>query len=159
MAAAREGDPNPLRPRRQPGGAGLRPRAARRPDADGLRHPALPAARAMSSPATLKILHPSLCTLVVDEGRPRSRSLGVPVGGAADRAALAVGNALVGNPPDAPAVEFTLTGPTLEADGPAACAVFGAPFSLAVNGRPLTAGTTFTLEPGDTLRIGGTPSG
>src|SRR5438067_13329621 len=108
---------------------------------------------------TLHVLSAGLATRVVDQGRPRWRSLGVPVGGAADRAALAVGNALVGNPPDAPAVEFTLTGPTIEADGPAACAVFGAPFSLAVDGRPLTAGTTFTLEPGDTLRIGGTRSG
>jgi len=108
---------------------------------------------------SLLVRDPGLLSLLVDHGRPRWRSLGVPVGGAADRAALAVGNALVGNPPDAPAVEFTLTGPTIEADGPAACAVFGAPFSLAVDGRPLTAGTTFTLEPGDVLRIGGTRSG
>src|SRR5207249_4526307 len=95
----------------------------------------------------------------VDHGRPRWRSLGVPLGGAADRAALAVGNALVGNPPDALALEFTLSGPTLEAREPAACTVFGAPFHLTANGRPVAAGTTFTLEPGDTLRVGGTRSG
>ena len=53
---------------------------------------------------------------IVDFGRPASRSLGVPVGGAADRAALALGNALVGNPPDAPALEISLKGPVLLAE-------------------------------------------
>lgn len=106
------------------------------------------------------LLHdPGVLALLVDHGRPRWRSLGVPVGGAADRAALALGNALVGNPPDALAVEFTLTGPIVEARDPTACAVFGAPFHPTVNGRPVEVGTTFTLEPGDTLRIGGSRTG
>lgn len=108
---------------------------------------------------SLVVRDTGLLALLVDHGRPRSRSLGVPVGGAADRAALAIGNALVGNAPDALALEFTLSGPTLEAEHATACAVFGAPFTLALNGRPLSTGRTFTLEPGDTLRVGGTPSG
>ncbi len=108
---------------------------------------------------SLKLIHPGLLSLLVDTGRSRSRSLGVPVGGAADRGALALGNAIVGNPPDSPGVEITLAGPTLEAQHPTACVVFGAPFSVVVNGRPITIGTTWTLEPGDVLRIGGTPSG
>lgn len=108
---------------------------------------------------SLRVLSPGLHSLLADAGRPGSRSLGVPVGGAADRAALAIGNALVGNPPDALAVEFTLAGPTLEAEHHAAGVVFGAPFAVAVNGRPVPAGTTFTLDPGDTLTIGGTPTG
>lgn len=108
---------------------------------------------------SLALLDPGPLALLVDHGRPRWRSLGVPLGGAADRAALAVGNALVGNPPDALALEFTLAGPTLEARNPAACAVFGAPFHVTVTGRPVAAGTTFTLERGDLLRIGGTRSG
>ena len=108
---------------------------------------------------SLRVLSPGLHSLLVDAGRPGSRSLGVPVGGAADRAALAVGNALVGNRPDAPAVEFTLSGPTLAAEHHAAGVVFGAPFTVSVNGRPVPAGTTFTLAPGDTLAVGGTPTG
>src|SRR5262249_9198256 len=108
---------------------------------------------------SLVLRDPGLLSLLVDHGRPRSRALGVPVGGAADRSALALGNALVGNPPDALALEVTLSGPTLEARPPPACVVFGAPFRLAVNGRAIPAGTTFTLEPGDVLRIGGTPTG
>jgi biotin-dependent carboxylase-like uncharacterized protein len=113
----------------------------------------------MSTPqpigAVLKVLHPGLCTLVVDHGRPHCRSLGVPVGGAADRGALAVGNALVGNEPDAAALEVALAGPTLVADAALACVLYGAPFDLSSDGRPLAAGKTFTLQAGETLRIGG----
>jgi antagonist of KipI len=106
--------------------------------------------------ANLSVLRPGLRTLVVDRGRPHCRSLGVPVGGAADRASLALGNALVGNAPDAAALEVCLAGPTLVADAPLACVLFGAPFDLATDRRPLTAGKTFTLEPGEELRVGGT---
>jgi allophanate hydrolase subunit 2 len=108
---------------------------------------------------SLVLLDPGLLALLVDLGRPRWRSLGVPVGGAADRAALALGNALVGNPPAAVALEVTLSGPTVEVRHPTACVVFGAPFQTTVNRRPVTAGTTFTLEPGEILRVGGTPEG
>jgi biotin-dependent carboxylase-like uncharacterized protein len=103
---------------------------------------------------SLTVLDPGPYSLLVDRGRPGSRSLGVPVGGAADRAALALGNALVGNPPDAVALELTLAGPTLRAEHPTTAVVFGAPFTL-----PVPAGTTFQLRPGDVLKIGGTPEG
>jgi 5-oxoprolinase (ATP-hydrolysing) subunit C len=105
--------------------------------------------------AVLKVLHPGLCTLVVDQGRARCRSLGVPVGGAADRAALAIGNALVGNEPGAAALEVALAGPTLVADAELACVLYGAPFDLSSDRRPLITGKTFTLQPGEVLRIGG----
>jgi biotin-dependent carboxylase-like uncharacterized protein len=97
--------------------------------------------------------------MIVDYGRPRSRSLGVPVGGAADRCALALGNALVGNAADAAALEVTLSGPTLVADAALACVVYGAAFDLASGHRSLVSGKTFTLEPGEELRIGGTRDG
>jgi antagonist of KipI len=107
----------------------------------------------------LTVLAPGLSTLVVDRGRPRTRSLGVPLGGAADRWSFALGNALVGNPPDAAALEASLSGPTLVADCPLACVLCGAPFEVDTDRRRLTAGTTFTLEPGEELRIGGTARG
>jgi biotin-dependent carboxylase-like uncharacterized protein len=108
---------------------------------------------------SLHVVDPGLCTLVVDRGRPCSRSLGVPVGGAADQASLAVGNALVGNPPDAAALEISLAGPTLTAACELACVVHGAPFTLSSDHRRLTAGKTFTLEPGERLQIGSTSAG
>jgi biotin-dependent carboxylase-like uncharacterized protein len=105
---------------------------------------------------TLRVLEPGLYTLVVDFGRPSSRSLGVPVSGAADRYALALGNALVGNPPNTAALEMTLAGPTVQADCELACVVYGAPFELTCTARRLTVGKTFTLHAGEELRIGGT---
>lgn len=108
---------------------------------------------------TLRVLEAGLCTLMVDFGRPRYRSLGVPVGGAADRTSLALGNGLVGNRPDAAALEVSLAGPTLQATCELACVVLGAPFELASGRQRLTVGKTFTLRPDDVLRIGGTPRG
>ncbi len=108
---------------------------------------------------SLRVREPGLQSLLVDFGRERSRALGVPVGGAADRAALALGNSLVGNAPHALAVEVAFAGPTVEALHPTACVIFGAPFQSTVNDEPVAAGTTFTLEPGDVLRVGGTRVG
>lgn len=108
---------------------------------------------------SLRVLAPGTHSLLVDAGRPRTRGLGVPVGGSADRTALALGNALVGNLPFTPALEITLSGPTLVADADTGMCVFGAPFRLDREGVPLTAGHTFTLDSGQTLQIGGTPSG
>src|SRR5205814_282943 len=103
-----EGRSHHLRPRRQPRGGGVRRNGAGRAP----RPRVYPEAVRMS----LTVLDPGLHSLVVDHGRPRSRHLGVPLGGAADRAALALGNALVGNPPDAAALEVTMVGPTLRAE-------------------------------------------
>lgn len=109
---------------------------------------------------SLTVLDPGFHTLIVDRGRRGSRHLGVPLGGAADGAALAIANALVGNPADAPALEVTMLGPTLRADAFTACALFGAPFGMALaNKGRLLPGATFTLEPGDAVKIAGTPTG
>jgi antagonist of KipI len=108
---------------------------------------------------SLRVLAAGTHSLIVDAGRPRTRGLGVPVGGPADRVSLALGNALVGNPPLAPALEITLSGPTLAADADVGMCVFGAPFRLDRDGDPVRVGHTFTLKAGQTLHIGGTPSG
>jgi antagonist of KipI len=108
---------------------------------------------------SLRVLEPGLCSLVVDLGRPHWRSLGVPVGGAADSASLVLGNALVGNPPEAAAVEICLAGPVFQAESDLACVLFGAPFDLARNGKGLAPGKTFTLYAGDQLHIGATVKG
>src|SRR5439155_24185347 len=107
----------------------------------------------------LRVISPGLQALVVDLGRPRHRHLGVPVGGAADRCSLTIGNALVGNSPDAASLEISLAGPTLEADNELSGVVFGAPFCLTSDRQDLQAGKTFTLQAGERLQIGGTPTG
>jgi antagonist of KipI len=108
---------------------------------------------------SLEVHDPGWASRVVDAGRPSTRSLGVAVGGAADRTALALGNALVGNAPDAAALEVCLAGPRLGATAHLACVVYGAPFTLTHTQQALTPCKTFMLHPGDELHIGGTPRG
>lgn len=100
------------------------------------------------------VLEPGPASMLVDLGRPHHRSLGVPLGGGADRAAFVQGNALVGNSSDAVALEFALAGPKLRADADHGCVIFGAPFQAWVDDRPMKAGTTFNVSAGSTLRIG-----
>src|SRR5712664_674142 len=145
MAHARKGRADFMRARRQSASRGVRPRIARDPDAQGLPDPGVR--------MTLRVLEPGLYTLVVDFGRPHHRSLGVPIGGAADRTSLSLGNALVGNPPDAAALEINLAGPTLEAGCNLACVVYGAPFALRSDRQELSVGKTFTFHAGERLRI------
>lgn len=83
----------------------------------------------------------------------------MPVGGAADTFALAIGNGLVGNPPDAAALEVCLAGPTVRADEDLACVVFGASFDLAADQHRRSPGRTFTLRAGEVLTLHGTPEG
>src|SRR5262249_49861704 len=108
---------------------------------------------------SLRVLDPGLQSILVDFGRPASRGLGVPTGGAADGWSLALGNARGGNSPDGVALEVTLAGPTLRADIEVGCVLFGAPFDLANDRHALVAGKTFTLKAGEMLRVRGTPRG
>jgi antagonist of KipI len=102
---------------------------------------------------SLRVVEPGLQSLLVDRGRLHSRSLGVPVGGAADLWSLALGNALVGNAPNAVALEIALAGPTLQAEQEIGAIVFGAPFDLSSDRQNLKANTTFTLHAGEILRV------
>jgi antagonist of KipI len=113
---------------------------------------------------SLSVLQPGLFSLLVDGGRPHHRSLGVSVGGAADRASWQLGNALVGNPVDATALEITFVGPTLVAEKPVGAILFGADFEIQRTSAKgvltsLRSGFTFNLETGDVLRVFGAPSG
>jgi antagonist of KipI len=108
---------------------------------------------------SLRVLDPGLQSLIVDWGRTHGRSLGVPVGGAADRWSLAIGNAMVGNACDAPALEVALAGPALRADEETAAVVYGADFDIAADHRTLRPGKTFVIPAGGTLRIRGARRG
>jgi biotin-dependent carboxylase-like uncharacterized protein len=108
---------------------------------------------------SLTVVDPGWASRVVGAPRQRSRRLGVPVGGAADRAAWQLGNALVGNDPHATALEVCLKGPIVRAQVELGCVVAGAPFELASTRQSLKANRTFTLAAGEELHVGGTSSG
>jgi antagonist of KipI len=74
----------------------------------------------------LEVIEAGLLTTVQGAGRPAAAPLGVPNGGACDRWSLALANALLGNQPEAPALEMTLAGPRLRALRDCTIAIAGA---------------------------------
>ncbi len=97
---------------------------------------------------------------VQDAGRFGYRRFGVPVAGAMDRCALAVANTLVGNPPDAAAVELVLAGGRFVlADGPALVAVAGPGATLAVDGQTIPECQSARAAAGAEIAVGGARGG
>ncbi|HZP60155.1 MAG TPA: biotin-dependent carboxyltransferase family protein [Opitutaceae bacterium] len=76
----------------------------------------------------MTILSSGALTTVQDLGRTGHRRQGVALGGAVDTFALRVANLLVGNPGEAAALEFALTGPRVKFSGDALVAVCGGEF-------------------------------
>ncbi len=62
----------------------------------------------------LRVIEPGLHTTIQDLGRMGHQAQGIPVSGAADQVALRAANTLVGNGPEAAALELALAGPLLE---------------------------------------------
>ncbi|WP_137120176.1 5-oxoprolinase subunit C family protein [Segeticoccus rhizosphaerae] len=77
--------------------------------------------------ATLTVVEPGPFTTVQDSGRPGQGSLGIGRSGACDRASYQLANRLVGNPNGAAALEVTLGGLVVRAEGDLWVAVTGAP--------------------------------
>ncbi len=99
-----------------------------------------------------------LATTVQDRGRPGYRDLGVPIAGAADRGAFDLANALLGNDPNAAALELAMLAGVYRSTAPLALALSGAPFVTWLRSptgdRSLTIPCSFTLHPDDLLIFG-----
>lgn len=107
----------------------------------------------------LFVLDPGLSTTVQDAGRTGYREWGVPPGGAFDRGAAGLANALVGNDADCAVLELTLRGGTYRADGPLALAMAGAPMEARVvmadgSERELRVPLSWSLGDGERLVLG-----
>jgi antagonist of KipI len=86
--------------------------------------------------------------------------MGVPVSGAMDRQALALGNLLVGNEEGAAVLEITLSGPRVAFTTGALVAVTGADMGLQVDGRDVPAWTAVLVRAGSVLSmVGSTGAG
>ena len=97
------------------------------------------------------IKSPGLFTTIQDGGRPGFRHLGVPVSGYMDREAAELANRLVGNQAQAPLLEITLTGPTIQFHQFGALGIAGADLSPSLNGVPLPLHETIYYARGDIL--------
>ena len=103
----------------------------------------------------IEVRRAGLCDLVMDAGRPGCGVLGVPAGGAADPAALAAANRLVGNAADAAGLEIALVGPQLRFPQGGVAALCGAAFAATrSSGAAVAWEQTLTLAAGETLQLG-----
>lgn len=103
---------------------------------------------------SLTVLRPGMLTTVQDLGRWGFQADGVPVAGPMDAYSHRAANYLAGNDERAAALEVTLIGPHLQADGDVICAVAGAGFALTVDGRAADMHRPFVVRAGETLRFG-----
>ncbi len=76
----------------------------------------------------INIIRPGMLTTIQDTGRWGYQKYGVPIGGAMDPFALSIANILVGNEPNAAALEVTVTGPVIELTRDTLVAVTGSLF-------------------------------
>lgn len=109
--------------------------------------------------STLTVVKPGMMTTVQDLGRRGLQGLGVPVSGPMDAYSHRLANQLLGNDPSAAALEITLMGPELLADGDMTCAACGADISVTVDEKPAPLNEPFRVRSGARLRWGSRVSG
>jgi allophanate hydrolase len=106
----------------------------------------------------LRVKSPGLHTTVQDLGRDGFADVGVPSSGALDAVALRLANALVGNAPNAAALEILVSGPTLEVIADSVRVAFvGGTAGLSVEDahqRTIAPGRSVHLKQGDILKAG-----
>ena len=103
---------------------------------------------------TLVVESPALRSLVQDLGRPGLGHLGVSPSGAFDRSALRQLNLVLGNEPDAAALEVLGGGLVLRAETSAMVAVTGGAGPITVDGDPAAYGRAIPLHAGQRLALG-----
>ena len=102
----------------------------------------------------LTVIKPGMLTTVQDLGRRGYRGLGVPVSGPMDAYSHRLANLLVGNPAMAPALEITILGPELLADGDLVCGVAGADIEVRVGDAPVARNAAFAVPSGARIAFG-----
>lgn len=101
----------------------------------------------------MEVLDTGALATIQDRGRPGHAALGVGHSGAADRSSLDLGNRLVGNPPEAAAIEATLGGLRVRARGDLVVALTGAPCAATVAGRGIGANAPTPVPDGEVLAL------
>jgi antagonist of KipI len=102
----------------------------------------------------LQIVKPGLLTTVQDLGRFGGQQSGVPVAGPMDTFSHRLANQLVGNDPDAAALEITLIGPELIVEADTTMAIAGAHFEVTCDDRAVPMDASFSIQGGQRLKFG-----
>ncbi|MEQ9813774.1 MAG: biotin-dependent carboxyltransferase family protein [Azospirillaceae bacterium] len=101
----------------------------------------------------LHVIQAGPLTTLQDTGRRGYQSVGVPVAGAMDALALAVGNRMLGNQPSTAGIEIALSGLRLRVGGGAVRVAVTGAASLAVNGTEYGAWVAATVRRGQTISV------
>jgi urea carboxylase len=105
--------------------------------------------------AAVDVLSPGTQSTVQDyPGRIGYWAVGLPPSGPMDSLAFRLANRILGNPPGAPALELTMTGPTLKFRADATIAVAGADMSPKLDGAAVPLFEPVTVRAGQTLSLG-----
>ena len=145
-------------------GAGTEPAPGTAPDAgteaapgtgpaSGTAPEAAPGAGTAGAGRGIEVTEAGLFATVQDLGRPGHAALGVARSGALDRAALRVGNRLVGNPEGATGIEITMGGFRARAATRLWFAVTGAWGPVTLDGRPVDPYTAHEWPAGAELHV------
>lgn len=113
----------------------------------------------MSQGCSIEVVKPGMLTLVQDLGRYGFQQFGVPVAGAMDQHAAAVGNLLVGNDRTAAVLEMMMLGPELKLGFDGYIALTGADLGPKINGAPVAMWQTLAVNAGDVLSFAGLRAG
>lgn len=108
---------------------------------------------------SVRVLKSGLQTTIQDGGRRGHAASGIGHAGAMDDVALRLANALVGNPLDAPALEFALHGPVLRFEQVAIVALCGAAVEARIDGEPAAGWQTLHVDAGSILDCSRIPRG
>jgi antagonist of KipI len=107
----------------------------------------------------IEVRAPGLLTTVQDLGRPGFGPTGVSPSGAADAAALRIGNRLAGNAEGAAGLEMTLLGGTFFFREAAVVALTGSDFAPTLDDERVEAWSSVEIRAGQTLQLGPTRAG
>ena len=107
----------------------------------------------------IEVRAPGLLTTVQDLGREGFGPMGVSPSGAADAAALRVGNRLVGNAEGAAGLEMTLLGGTFFFPEAAMVALTGSDFAATLDDERVERWSSVEIRAGQTLQLGPTRTG
>ncbi|HEV7914366.1 MAG TPA: urea carboxylase, partial [Albitalea sp.] len=106
-------------------------------------------------PNAFEVLEPGVQSTVQDHpGRLGFWDVGVPPSGPMDELAFRLANRIVGNAPDAAALECTLTGPTVRFHHDALIALCGAAMAATLDGMPLALWQAQPVKAGSVLKLG-----
>jgi antagonist of KipI len=108
---------------------------------------------------TVRVVKPGFFTTVQDRGRFGYAHFGISPAGAADAISLRIANRLVGNDDNAPGLEMTLLGATLEFEKSAVIAICGAACECKLGQSPAPANEASEVPAHAVLHCGSTTDG